>query len=170
LRLLHYVGFDSPIYVRLTINSRVLPSLVNSDPLFGRRTAHALTRAWRPGTANCTSSSKAEKTNRCGAVFLFSIILRIARSRRADALRSLFLGIFETFSCLYGAVQAMTSEKFTGRRIMAEKKVWPSMTSVHVGLASWLPVSAIEASGLNLWDQAGAGWAGTLGGNGDAFI
>jgi len=74
------------------------------------------------------------------------------------------------FSCLYGAVQAMTSEKFTGRRIMAEKKVWPSMTSVHVGLASWLPVSAIEASGPNLWDQAGAGWAGTLGGNGDAFI
>ena len=53
---------------------------------------------------------------------------------------------------------------------MAEKKVWPSMTSVHVGLASWLPVSAIEASGPNLWDQAGAGWAGTLGGNGDAFI
>jgi hypothetical protein len=54
----------------------------------------------------------------------------------------------------------MTSEKFTGRRIIAENKVWPLMTSIHVSLASWLPVSAVEALGLNFGIKPEpVGWA-----------
>src|SRR6516164_1495904 len=73
---------------------------------------------------------------------------RVQLPRHIASPRIAIFGIFRTFSCLCGAVRAITSEMFQGAVLWPKRRF--AFLPPHVGLASWLPVSAAGISlGIN---------------------